>query len=771
MSITYATGRDVASKAKPPSVTVPTGNTWVRPSDWLTLPTVGPTDQKMVGLYAVFDTDSNYIALTATTQFGADFLVDWGDGTVTSYASGTTAQYKYTYSSISSGTLTTRGYKQVIVTVTSTSGNLTQISLNKKYVLTPIALPKYDAKWLDVTMGSPFLDVAYVTPNNSEVSAHMLEQFTLVSKSSNFNTFTDFFYICTGLRKVNILADMFDVYYTNAMFYFCTSLETVPFFNTSNVLNMAYMFGNCYNLKTVPQYETYNVTDMSNMFLNCKNLVDVPQFNTPLLTNTVTMFSGCNNLQKAPLLNTANVTNSALMFQTCFQLTEVPLYNTVNVANMSGMFTNAVSLKTIPQLDTSNTANTNGMFFNCYGLTTIPALNLNKVTDSAFMFQNCNSLQTMNDLNLSNSTTTNSMFVSCTSLKQIGNINIPNVTTTASMFSGCNGLVNIGSITTTTKLNTTTSMFQSCQSLPAVPLFDTSNVTTSTSMFSSCSSLESQGLPSFNFANCVTTTSMFASCVNLITIPTYNFSKATTVTTMFSGANSLVSLPAFNLSNVTVSPTTFAGGATNLARCDVTGLKFAVSYANDMLSKDGLENIFTNLGTAATAQAITITSNYGADTVVTKTSTTSTSSKTVTISIAGNVTVGMYMTGTAVAPVSCSFTDAGDTVTVAGFSAWVPGTLVAFPTITSTTGITINTLYYIINVAGSTFQVSLTPGGSAVPLTTNGTGTVKWAVKVTNVAGTTLTVDNYPMLTSTTSQTYRLLNVPLATFKNWTVTG
>lgn len=70
-----------------------------------------------------------------------------------------------------------------------------------------------------------------------------------------------------------------------------------------------------------------------------------------------------------------------------------------------------------------------------------------------------------------------------------------------------------------------------------------------------------------------------------------------------------------------------------------------------------------------------------------------------------------------------TFQDTGDTVTRANHG-WINTTEVSFPTIVSTTGISINTKYFIINSTANTFQVSATSGGAALPLTTNGTGTI-----------------------------------------------
>lgn len=73
---------------------------------------------------------------------------------------------------------------------------------------------------------------------------------------------------------------------------------------------------------------------------------------------------------------------------------------------------------------------------------------------------------------------------------------------------------------------------------------------------------------------------------------------------------------------------------------------------------------------------------------------------------------------------SCTFTDAGDLVTKAshGLS---NGTVVVFQSITTTTGITVNVRYYVIGATTNTFQVATAVGGSAVALTSDGSGTYK----------------------------------------------
>ena len=72
---------------------------------------------------------------------------------------------------------------------------------------------------------------------------------------------------------------------------------------------------------------------------------------------------------------------------------------------------------------------------------------------------------------------------------------------------------------------------------------------------------------------------------------------------------------------------------------------------------------------------------------------------------------------------SVTFTDSGDIVTLSAHG-YSNGQAVQFSVITTTTGIVINTTYYIVGATTNTFQVASTEGGTALALTNNGTGTL-----------------------------------------------
>ena len=70
---------------------------------------------------------------------------------------------------------------------------------------------------------------------------------------------------------------------------------------------------------------------------------------------------------------------------------------------------------------------------------------------------------------------------------------------------------------------------------------------------------------------------------------------------------------------------------------------------------------------------------------------------------------------------ACTFTDSGDKVNRTAHGL-LDGQIVAFSSITSTTGISTYTSYYVVGRTANTFQLSDTIGGSAKALTTDGSG-------------------------------------------------
>ena len=277
---------------------------WQRPADWLPMPTnITATDQIFVGLHAVIENSDNYCAFSFTTSSG-QYRVDWGDGNITLHNSGTIAQYQYNYASVSNSTLSSRGYKQVMIKVTPVSGNLLGCNFQQRFVTTPAQNQAYS---------SGFLECILSMPNAS---------------SGNSITFGGITIRHTYCEKVDI--------------------KTI-----GNATSMAYMFTNFYSLQSVPLFNTINVTNMQNMLTNCYSLQSVPLFNTINVSSMLNMLASCYSLQSVPLFNTINVVNMSYMFYNCYSLPSVPLFNTINVTSMLAMLQNCQSLNFIPAFITT----------------------------------------------------------------------------------------------------------------------------------------------------------------------------------------------------------------------------------------------------------------------------------------------------------------------------------------------------------------------------------------------------------------------------------
>ena len=227
--------------------TPPAPDPWVRPADWLALPTITEDDNMFAGLLAITNDEANYIALSAA----GNYTVDWGDGTIENYNSGVTAQHYYDYNNTALvGTECSRGYRQAVVKVTPQPGaTFTGINLQLRH--SAMSARIYNVQWLDLAMGgAALLDIRFAQSGISPSLTRLIridwcEQIKIVR-----------------MNRTNM----------SNMFSGCYSLQSVPLFNTANVLSMSNMFQWCSSIQSVPLFNTANVTNMSNMFQYCYSL-------------------------------------------------------------------------------------------------------------------------------------------------------------------------------------------------------------------------------------------------------------------------------------------------------------------------------------------------------------------------------------------------------------------------------------------------------------------------------------------------------------------
>jgi hypothetical protein len=362
---------------------------WTRPADWLTMPT--PAAQEVIGLMAVYDDGANYVAIQCT---GA-YTVDWGDGTTTNYPNNTVASYQHTFSSLSSATLTSKGFRQALVRITPQGGsNLTSVSFNIQNAT--LAKNGFAVGWLDFDIRTPnalptfggsgtvvryahlekitIREMSATNPSNLFNNLYNLKSVYIEpTETSGRTLFNNMFLNCYALEEVNAF-DTSSATNVSSMFDSCYNLQTAPLLNCSASTNALGMFQNCYSLVSVPAITMG--TDCSQMFFNCSSLETVGLINTTTVTNFTSMFNACRSLKTVPLLVTSSGTNFTSMFASCNSLVEVPLFNLASATNMTGMFNGAQAIMYLPAFNTANVTTVSSTFNNCLNLRELPALSL-----------------------------------------------------------------------------------------------------------------------------------------------------------------------------------------------------------------------------------------------------------------------------------------------------------------------------------------------------------------------------------------------------------
>jgi len=283
---------------------------WVRPTDWLPMPTgITESDQIFVGLHAVIENSDNFVAFRFTTSTG-QYQVDWGDGTVTLHNSNANALYQYDYTTISNSTLTSKGYKQAMITVTAVSGNLLTCSFQLRYITTPSQNQSYSTGFLDIILSMPNASTGQSITLGGGSLRHSYCERVEIKTIGNATSLLDFYNGFFSLVKINLFSIQ-NVTNTNAMFFACRSLKNIPFFNTQNVTSMVAMFQACTTLKMIPLFNTQNVTTINSMFQDCVSIESIPLFNTNNITTMTSLFQNCQSLNYIPPLSTQSITTTS----------------------------------------------------------------------------------------------------------------------------------------------------------------------------------------------------------------------------------------------------------------------------------------------------------------------------------------------------------------------------------------------------------------------------------------------------------------------------
>ncbi len=207
----------------------------------------------------------------------------------------------------------------------------------------------------------------------------------------------------TGQLKVNSAAEMFRGLPN------LTKITGLKNLDTSDTIDMRYMFANCENLTSIDgigDLQTSKVTNMLYMFADCGKLtdLDLSGFDTTNTQYVEGMFQGCKNLQSikfSPKFTIANVNSMKFMFSGCSSLTALDLskFKTSNITNMIRVFEDCSSLTKLDlsSFDTSKVNDMMGMFTNCGNLKelNLSSFVINPAIDKGYMLQGLAKLNTL----------------------------------------------------------------------------------------------------------------------------------------------------------------------------------------------------------------------------------------------------------------------------------------------------------------------------------------------------------------------------------------
>ena len=324
---------------------------WIRPAGWLTMPTITSADNKMAFLFAVYDNRENCFSIsTGTGSWVA--AIDWGDGTSTTLNSTVIRDKRYTYSSITSPILQDYygvDYKQVIVTVTYTSGTIGAITLNT----------------FNGTIGGPgnrsgvnqILEGVISWDNNLIFSARSSWPFleSLDIKKLKFNgAATSNLAGLTNLKNLQGVANIYTST-TSTSNYTCQFMGKVNKFDltwNSGAGSVTSFFSG--SLMRELGNITFNGTGgAAQAFINCGSLEKIGNVNFTAHPSLISAFANCYALKSIGTITTTNNGALTTCFSNCYSLKEVVFTDCSAVTVAGGaVFTACVNLSrcVLPEL-------------------------------------------------------------------------------------------------------------------------------------------------------------------------------------------------------------------------------------------------------------------------------------------------------------------------------------------------------------------------------------------------------------------------------------
>lgn len=581
---------------------------WKRNPAWPTLTDPLSTEDKVVGLYAVWPGDSqgkgNWL-ISRFYQSSSNLNVDWGDGTtsnnVTSsvllshnYDFDSSSLYDATVTLTDSGDLITRnshGYEigdivsfyriqsttgiteDVEYYVINTTQNTFQISTTdggSAVALTTdgsASLLPYKIATVTYTLAT---QSGYISQINFQDVYALNSSGGLVSASRYSTGWLDLSISAPSANNIKLGTSSYNIYHP--------LLEKVTIVSSS-LQSTAQMFAGLNRLKNVVLTENSfdTLTNTQDMFRECYALEYVPFFDTSSCTNASTMFYNCYSLKELPLYDFSSVTQAGNIFAYCYSLKIIPKFDFSSCYNLYSAFQSCTAVKSI-EFDAPLATNFQFTFNACYNLKTVK-INCTSLQNLSYAFYNCFGLVKVELTTSSSLTTTSRAFYLNYSLKSVY------ISNTSSVYS-------------------MDYMFYQCRSLEKAPVLDTSSVTSAFNMFDACYQLRS--VPLYDFSILQNANYMFRYCYNLTNIPKFVFSNIVYLQDMFRSCISLTSVPEINVSNMSANQNiaNIFYECYSLQTMKMTGLKISFTLYG-RLDASAINEVYTNLPSVS-GQTITL---------------------------------------------------------------------------------------------------------------------------------------------------------------------
>ena len=512
---------------------------WVRPSDWLDMPTVSegvavllyvPSGAKDfgVGLFA-----RNGVSNNSPTYIP----IDWGDGysgvfqgtrtdNINQVGNFGTQYKKYDFDLLpESSQIEVDGFpcRQVIVQLDGSISGITHVNLQGMAGRNFGDTADYnDTDYYTDEYGNKVYDAPRNSNSISQQTSYILD---VIISGANID---DVYLQSTDINRGNN---------TNCQRAILNVKSFSPYSTFRHHMNLEYV--------EFPSGATAGYSNFDLMFENCNKIKNLPFFDTSSATGVHAIFANCHSIESVPQYDFSNVTNFQSAFHRCLSLKNIPELDFSNGESFYSTFSYNHQLASIPSgVDFGTPTGCRDMFFYCYNLRRAPIIDLSDATDIRSMFYYCWSMGGSVTIDGPNITNLSSCFYVCNNLEKIHIKSIGPVTDFTSFIRSCHDLKEIiwdNSEAETSSGTNFTEAFAYNRVMTHFPKFDTSSLTGCRYMFTGNYLVKKY--QTFDFSNCTHSEGMFQDNYALTDVSFKNVQNKPNTNNMFSNCWNLRTAP------------------------------------------------------------------------------------------------------------------------------------------------------------------------------------------------------------------------------------